>query len=520
MTEVCDSLCKKYKTKKGYLCNKKEKSKLTGKTWCKINEDDVEIYNKFLDKPNFDKINNYYWDDIIEETPQKMCNLRFSNGVLGDIKYYPCNLSSLKNNFKYILGIFLINLGIAGGTGLTIISSKGSVHLKQTMKLAGSSDKQILIFLVGQLRKILQSGFVNDDIIFEDNLNNIISSLKDEINLLDENNKEQIGSFIKNLFQIASNTTKNTQYGDGINTTSVIDFFIKHIPNEHAMEILKGGNFVIEDNGELYDWSKNNMSGYGRFSSHAKNATDVIQQGYTDMFGDTYLHLLCGKYDYKEGNKSVSWCQFEGAPMPEGSTTLDVFQKAIHGYDFKKSFQEYADHFVDSAYYFYVAKVSSKIKQLLGNPSSPINLALGISLHTDQNPMYLLPFNLKEIKQLPNDSNFEFNFIKNNLTYNLGIHNSIMSNLTNTNENVITSEEMSEKSFLKAINKQNEIRNIGINNTTTQLGNQLGSQLYLPAAQANFGQLLLSRGGKIYKKKRKTRKIIKHKKTKTNRNKK
>ena len=77
-----------------------------------------------------------------------------------------------------------------------------------------------------------------------------------------------------------------------------------------------------------------------------------------------------------------------------------------------------------------------------------------------------------------------------------------------------------DSDFSSFINKQNEIRNIGVNNATNQIGNQLGSQLYLPAAQANFGQLLLSRGGKIYKKKRKTRKIIKHKKTKTNRNKK
>jgi len=501
---TCKSLCRKYKTEKGYLCDKLEKQGiLNNKNWCIINKSDVDNYKKYLGDP-FTKTNltsqtnqKIYWDYVKETNPQQMC---YSSGI----KYYPCKINS---NFQYMFGILIMIMATIG--------TVGGQHLSQTAALAGKTNKQILIFLVGKLRQLSQSELVDKGIIEQETLNGVISQLKDDINNLDETDKISQGKYIKNIFKISSDIIKNnTKSLSSLMPTSVMDFFIEHIPDEHAIEILKGGNFITEDDGSLYDWTTKNLNGYGRFSSHAKNASDVIQYGYTDMFVDSYLHLLCGKFKYENG-KTVSWCQLEGAPMPPGLTTAEVFNNIYNGNNFNKKYlQYYIDHFVDSAVYFTLSKTA----QLAGKKG--FNLALGTSENTDSNPIYLAPFNLNEINAEPNPRGVSFNFTKNNFTYNLGIHNDIIASLNITslqdvNETNTRNQLISPMEY-KMQKKQME------NPYGNNIGQGLGQQMYIPSANLNLGastsQAFLSRGGK-YQKKRKTRRKT-NRKRKTRRNKK
>ena len=495
----CKSLCRRYKTEKGYLCDKLEKPGINKKNWCKINKSEVQNYKKYLEMPfvqtNFTRKNGNldYWDYVKEMNPQHICHS-------SNVNYYPCSSNSYLNNFKYLFGtiIFLLStIGIAG-----------SKHLSQTISLAGKSDKEILIFLAGKLRQLAQSELVDKGIIDQSVLSENIAVMKDDINKLDENDKTAVGKYLKNIFKISSDVIKQNEKYDSSSTrpTSVMDFFINHIPDENALEILKGGYFITEDNGELYNWTEQNLEGYGRFSSHGKNATDVVQNGFTDMFVDSYLHLLCGKFNYENG-KTVTWCQFEGAPMPPGLTTPEVFSNIYNGDNFNKNYlQYYIDHFVDSAAYFALSKTC----QLAGKKG--FNLALGTSEHTDINPMYLAPFNLTELNAQPNPRGVKFDFLQNNFTYNLGIHTNSsaaynLSSLQGVNGTTTRNQLISPMEH--KMNKQ-QIENPYGNN----IGQGLAQQMYIPSANLNVSSpatpLLLSRGGK-YQKTRNPRKTRRNK---------
>ena len=64
----CKSLCYKYKTEKGYLCNNPYKGTFGKKKWCKIDKEDVLKNNLTLTEPNKNVLGQY-WDYIEEEIP-------------------------------------------------------------------------------------------------------------------------------------------------------------------------------------------------------------------------------------------------------------------------------------------------------------------------------------------------------------------------------------------------------------------------------------------------------------------
>ena len=68
----CKSLCYKYKTEKGYLCNNPKKGTFSKKKWCKIDKEDVLKNNLTLTEPNKNVLGQY-WDYIEEEIPGKIC---------------------------------------------------------------------------------------------------------------------------------------------------------------------------------------------------------------------------------------------------------------------------------------------------------------------------------------------------------------------------------------------------------------------------------------------------------------
>jgi polyhydroxyalkanoate synthesis regulator phasin len=505
----CNSLCRNYTTEKGYLCDKEESSNLEGKKWCKIDNNDIKNYGLYLSEPytKMDWSGTYFWDYIEDKSQKKICINE------GRISYNRC---SFLNNFNYYLGVLFMLLlppTVAGGT---FIYSIGGKHFKQTIELSTATNKQLLIFLIGKLRELAQNELVNNGKISQEELSSIIQQLKDNVNEIDENDTKAYGRYVKNILSDASKIIKNNEKTQSeLYPSSVMDFFINYIPDEYALEVLKGANFATEDDGTLYKYTKNNLKGYGRFSSHASNET---QFGYTDMFVDSYLHMLCGvvKYDDKP---SISWCQFEGAPMPPGLTTAEVFKNIYDGKNLNREFlQEYIDHTVDSGYYFAYSKiptvVTTKLQKIVSSlPESiqsklpdipttdPFNLAMGRSPHTDANPIYILPLNLQELNAMPKQTTI-FYYFNNSFTHDLGIYSATLNN-----SDIISLEEHQRTKQYQKI-KQLGLKQ-GVNNTNTYLPNTT------PSATI-FQPLMVSMGGK-YKRKTKSIKRKKINKTKKNR---
>jgi len=385
----------KYKTKNNFLCNNANVSRLyPAKKWCYIDKQKALEHNLLNNnKLEMDDKGNY-WDWIIKTLEKKQC-------VDENQQYKICDTIDTLVYMKYIFSVFLC---------LSVPQIVAAKHSWQTLNLIGKSDIEILKFMLDQFKKELEHNKIdNEDIhLLHEDLNQKIHDIPTNNDTI---TKTEIGKLLKEILAIARDTRNNQDTKASI---SLIDFLIKKIPDEHVLEILKGANFVIEDNGDLYEYSKNNMNGYARFSSHASNST-AIQIGVTDTFADTYLHMLCGTFDYRNGKK-VSWCQFEGAPMPEGLTTGEVFKNILlHGGDFT-GLQQYIDHFADSEIYFGIKSVIT----LLGGKA--VNLAIGTSKHTDKNPMYLLPFDLDDRQtqlqdiKLKNEHNFNGTLLNNKFT--------------------------------------------------------------------------------------------------------
>ena len=388
--------CQPFKTRKGYLCSKSVRG-FRG-NWCEINPHHVLKFRKYLDTPSHH--NNYYWD-YISETEPKGFGYETINGKL---VYSVCDLQSNKNYTLYLFGCLM----------LVLLSKKlppsgpftGAIkHVRQTWAFAHMSDKDILLQLFEKLKVLLP----------DDDTKNVVEetlkSIKNDIMKLEENNPEAMGKYLKEVLKqskkmIQANTSSDYK---GI-ATPVIDFFIKEIPDKVAFEVLKGANFRIKDKGALYKYATRELDGYGRFSSHQ---SDKTQTGSTDVFVDTYFHLLCG--ESTENGDTFSWCQFEGAPMPPGLNLYEAISNIINGGENREKYLKYfLDHFADSAVYFSL----SKSIQMMGGQG--FNLALGKSRYTDQNPLTLEEFKYEiehEKKQDTHGPRRTFEEASNNFTY-------------------------------------------------------------------------------------------------------
>ena len=469
---TCKNECMNYTTEKGYICNNLETEKFSNKKWCKISENDVNNNSIVLGKPQ--KINGYYWDYIKQQNPDKIC---MTNEAQTEIKYKKCTIFDRIIYLKYLFGVFIIALIVP-----PVLAVKP--HLSQTLSLLGKSDIEILKFILKQFKAELKKNNVS-----QADIDIISNELETEISQINSSNKGETGRFLKKIFEISQNVTKSQIPALGDYSISVMNFFITHIPDENALDVLKGANVITEDNGAMYDYSKNQMKGYGRFSSHAKNATDVIQYGVTDLFADTYLHMLCGKFDYKTG-ETVSWFQLEGAPMPPGLNTMEVFKNILSNGINLNYLKEYLDHFVDSGIYFSVKTYID----IVGGEA--INLALGTSPHTDKNPIHLIPFNLEKALEesshqitnenlvyTPLDNGFtnsinmlqginttSFTSNRNNsssLPQNL-LSNSVSNNYIGQNTSLVTSPNMltlnrGGKTKRKRVNKKNKTKKKRVN---------------------------------------------------------
>ena len=302
-------------------------------------------------------------------------------------------------------------------------------HLKQTIKLAHYSDKEILFFLLDELDHSIRSRgetyelFQNEQVI-----DYHYENIKQQIQKINETDKRQIGTYIKKLFSISNKFLQINNKEN--NSTSVMKFMIEKIPDQNVLDILKGANFIVNDNGKLYDFVDKEMDSYGRFSSHESHD---MQLGVTNLISDTYLHLLCGTANNKEGEK-MSWCQFEGAPMPPGLNFGEVFLEIYNNGNINMEYlQHFIDHSEDAGYYFFYSKVAKHFgKQVF-------NLAVGSSEYTNKNPLIIETTNMNNEFNENNSDNLEFipnvTFVSKSQPKNL-THSYIRPNQTLVPENM------------------------------------------------------------------------------------
>lgn len=485
----CKSKCFKYKTEKNFLCDQAFSSPFSNKKWCYITGDQLNNIGFRDDSQKPYLRHNNYWDFINNEDPDTQTGtVCITKDKFDDFAFKKCTDNDKKKYLTYLFAVFM-NFCVKPITAIgTPILFFGRKHLYQTAMLANMSDKNFLIFMLNEFDVFLNINFVKKGLLTLEDVNPTINEFKQRLNNIDANDSLAAGEFLKDIFRESLKRMQNPQLG--IYSTTVIKFLIDKVPTQYLIQALHGANFVIEDNGELYNYSKNKMLGYGRFSSHAKNATDVIQYGNTDLFADCYLHLLTGSFKYKDG-RVVSWFQLEGAPMPEGSTTIEVFKNIITKSNFH-GFQEYTDHFVDSVYYFADSMFISKLR---GSVAS--NLALGTSPHTDKNPIFIT--SQEEINSQKNYTKTDMSYepLDNQFTRTL----SLISNITS--HNIGQGVSNSSREFMPS------------SNVTT----------YLPETTISTNMnRLISRGGikrktRFNKKNQKKHKTNKTKKHKTNKKK-
>jgi hypothetical protein len=531
---TCKGICRRNKTQKGYLCDE-VKNPSTFSThrqkWCRINSVDVKNFEKYLGRPNNQMTiyGNYFWDNIVEENnPQSMCllnnriNYNLNCSVEDTYKYYLTGLlikccainieEACIELYKKATVVATTTTAAMSAAALTVASDAAihtdlsQKHLAQTKKLSTEDNRGILLFLLDELKNFIEKEQVDRGEISQDILNQNILSIENKIKEIDENDEAGYGKLVKELFKTCSQITKtNEQYNSSLGPTSLMDFFVDKIPDEYAMLVIRGANFMVQDDGALYQWAKSNIIGAsGRFSTH-KSIVD--QYGYTYMYIDVYLHMVCGVVNIN--GKLYSWCQFEGAPMITGLSTAEVFLRMYHGFNLdKKALQEYVDHFADSLYYGYTALVAR------ATGKKALNLAIGSSEHTDANPLMFtekldlgdfIPEKMEgkktgSIKRffetLINEFGYNFEIIKNSFTYELGIHNDLSARYNlSQNEQTITPYER-EQQLINSPDGFNNGRGI---RTIPSITTPIASSSYIQPS------LAIGRGGKYKKKSKKVK---------------
>ena len=408
----CKSSCYKYKTEKGYLCNNLKKGTFSKKKWCEIDKEDVLNNQLTLKKPN-KNILGQYWDNIEEEHPQGIC---YTNLPFNETKYKDCNTQDTRKYMNYMFLIFFI-------AAITPIVESGTSHILKTHSYTKMSNREFLEDMFREFNKLVNEKYVNKGLLDSESAEKILSDLEDKLLNTDDTDSSKASEFIKDMFKESLELMRVNAAAYGDYSTTVTNFLIEKVPTKHLLEALRGGNFIVEDGGAIYNYTSTNMLSYGGISTHAKNATEIMQMRSTDLFGDAYLHLLSGSFKYKNG-EVVSWFQLEGAPMPPGLGQIDVFKKIITGGNIQ-DFNYYIHHAVDTIYWgYYMAKAT-----LAGGQA--INLALGTSLHTDKNPIYVFddqPVTEELIQEAILDNDFDYKPSDNAFTRNITLASSIIGN--------------------------------------------------------------------------------------------
>lgn len=334
-----------YKTTSNFLCNRKENTKYDGKDWCKVDNFGFSGRKPYLSR---NPLNRYYWDTIEPVESEEKCYI------------YDFNKDNriLRTNTKCCT--YETNKTISAGIGLVFIMKlfHNLRHGVEKYQLSSLTNRQ----LVSRAIKEIANNAPEFESIDNEYINKYIT------NLGHAETDEEFGIIMKEMFIDYSNNVNNVlkQKGNDVYTSSIqnvaIDYLIEHIPDESFMDVLKGANVLLDDNGDFYSTLQTSSDGYIRFSSHANVAgvpTTSVQYASTSYFYGNKFHVLSGTINVPDKNnneKTMTWFQFEGSPMPEGSNFGEVTSRLFSKLSEPSLFIDEVENFINHSLDFVVYK--------------------------------------------------------------------------------------------------------------------------------------------------------------------
>ncbi len=415
--QQCKSHCFKYKTEKGYLCNKMESSiGAIYKPWCLIGNNQVDQMTANGLRLPPERIpkktlrGNQYWDYIVipASAAKKSTDDDFSvQYCFTDLENIDSKkICSAKNKTDFVndmrkiywwkfASFFLCRAPIFVVKTMAFTAPITVPHFYEKFSEAGLSNKEIMKHLVDYYGEFLENivlyGTEEDGkevLLSQSDIEYVTRSLREEIDRAFPSNvpindgikdsavqSELEGKYIKDLLanvkqHVAKFDTVAEKYSPN-QSTQLIDFVLQ-IPDKYIFEVIRGANVILDDDGKTYDYIHDNLKGYSRFSSHK---SIVPQIGVTELFLDTQFHMVSGVIMDEQSGKKRTWFQLEGTPNPEGRDFFVMLANMIidvpHLYYNTKYFLEHATDFI----------VYKTVKRSIG--------FMGTSSITDKNPLLI-----------------------------------------------------------------------------------------------------------------------------------
>ena len=159
---------------------------------------------------------------------------------------------------------------------LTRVLSSPIEHIIKKSNEANMNDKQLLMYCLTEYDKI-----INDD---TKNHSDYIRSMQEQISEANEDDYVTIGKIFKLIL------SKSEQ------SSNIVKFLIKTIPDADFTEVMKGGNHIVNDGGGLCDYIvKKFPETYVRFSGHYNDKT---KNTYTKqiIIRKQYMHMKQALY--------------------------------------------------------------------------------------------------------------------------------------------------------------------------------------------------------------------------------
>lgn len=292
-------------TKNECVCTSKPEKGING-YWCYV---DCPLHRKRLVKRGW---TGKLYDGVTSPSRQQKRCLSYKKSDR-NYEYMKCTGKEVKYSliitymlyltywFKFYILMYK-KYGVLSIVGVSLRNRKLSV-----------SDVSVAKKALKSVRDVIDK--VPDDQLLKKNIS--IDTYNNLASLLDTS---QDGFFLSNLFS----EILNVQQKLGIEEpTPIINMMASRFPDRVLSEMVRGGHFWIDDDGQLFDEIRNAPKAFKRGSSHYKlesfTKKGVKPTGSGDQYGITerlfgyQFHLLTG-VRVLDNDRRVSWFQFENAP--------------------------------------------------------------------------------------------------------------------------------------------------------------------------------------------------------------
>ena len=165
------------------------------------------------------------------------------------------NGKECKSYMNYMFLIFII-------AAITPIVESGASHLLKTHSYTKMSNKEFLEDMFREFNKLVNEKYVNKGLLDSESAEKILSDLKDKLlntDDTDDTDSSKAGELIKSMFKESLELMRVNAAAYGDYSTTVTNFLIEKVPTKHLLEALRGGNFVVEDGGAIYNYTSTNM---------------------------------------------------------------------------------------------------------------------------------------------------------------------------------------------------------------------------------------------------------------------